>query len=63
MPSGLGPDGLARTSLVPELPLKRVMAGGLGFDFHRTVHPGDILAFNRSLSVINEKQGRIGPAR
>jgi hypothetical protein len=39
------------------------MAGGLGFDFHRTVHPGDILAFNRSLSVINEKQGRIGPAR
>ena len=57
----LGPDGLAPTSLVPELPLKRVMAGGVEFDFHRTVHPGDILVFNRSLSGITEKQGRTGP--
>lgn len=57
----LGPDGLARASLVPELPLKRVMAGGVEFDFHRTVHPGDVLVFERSLSSLTEKQGRTGP--
>jgi 3-methylfumaryl-CoA hydratase len=57
----LGPDGLARTSLVPEFPLKRVMARGVEFGFKRTVHPGDILVFNRSLSGITEKQGRTGP--
>jgi len=57
----LGPDGLAQASLVPDLPLKRVMAGGVEFDFHRTVHPGDILVFERSLSSLTEKQGRTGP--
>ena len=31
------------------------------FDFHRTVHPGDILVFNRNLLGITEKQGRTGP--
>jgi 3-methylfumaryl-CoA hydratase len=57
----LGPDGLAQASLVPDLPLKRVMAGGVEFDFHRTVHPGDVLVFERSLSSLTEKQGRTGP--
>jgi 3-methylfumaryl-CoA hydratase len=57
----LGPDGLVQASLVPDLPLKRVMAGGVEFDFHRTVHPGDVLVFERSLSSLTEKQGRTGP--
>lgn len=57
----LGPDGLVQASLVPDLPLKRVMAGGVEFDFHRTVHPGDVLVFERSLSGLTEKQGRTGP--
>lgn len=57
----LGPDGLPPASLVPELPLKRVMAGGVDFTFHRTVHPGDVLVFSRQLSGITEKQGRTGP--
>lgn len=57
----LGPDGLVQASLVPDLPLKRVMAGGVEFEFHRTVHPGDVLVFERSLSGLTEKQGRTGP--
>jgi hydroxyacyl-ACP dehydratase HTD2-like protein with hotdog domain len=57
----LGLDGLAQASLVPELPLKRVMAGGVEFDFYRTVHAGDVLVFDRSLSALTEKQGRTGP--
>ena len=57
----LGLDGLAQASLVPELPLKRVMAGGVEFDFHRTVQAGDVLVFDRSLSALTEKQGRTGP--
>jgi hydroxyacyl-ACP dehydratase HTD2-like protein with hotdog domain len=57
----LGPDGLVQASLTPDLPLKRVMAGGVEFDFHRTVHPGDVLVFQRSLTGLTEKQGRTGP--
>jgi 3-methylfumaryl-CoA hydratase len=57
----LGPDGIPEASLTPDLPLKRVMAGGVEFDFHRTVHPGDVLVFERSLSALTEKQGRTGP--
>ncbi len=29
----LGPDGIARSSSMPELPLKRVMAGGFRFQY------------------------------
>jgi len=57
----LGPDGLPQTSLMPDLPLKRVMAGGVEFEFHRKVLPGDTLVFQRTLSEITEKQGRTGP--
>jgi 3-methylfumaryl-CoA hydratase len=57
----LGPDGIPAASLTPELPLKRIMAGGVEFDFHRTVRPGDVLVFERRLSALTEKQGRTGP--
>ena len=56
----LGADGLPPASLLPELPLKRVMAGGVSFRFHRPVKPGDVLIFNRTLSNIVGKKGRTG---
>jgi hypothetical protein len=39
----LGPDGLRADTLMPELPLKRVMAGGIRQRYHRPVRPGDRL--------------------
>ena len=57
----LGFDGLPPASLVPDLPLKRVMAGGVSFRFHRAVKPGDVLVFSRTLSNIVGKKGKTGP--
>ena len=57
----LGPDGIADDGSVPELPLKRVMAGGIKMRFHRMVKPGDVLIATRTLSNITEKQGSSGP--
>ena len=56
----LGDDGLPPASLVPDLPLRRVMAGGVSFRFHRPVRPGDVLIFNRTLSNIVGKKGKSG---
>ncbi len=57
----LGPDGIAPDKFLPELPLKRVMAGGTEMRFHRKLHPGDVLIATRSLSDMYEKQGASGP--
>ncbi len=57
----LGPDGIARDSFLPDLPLKRVMAGGTKMQFHRAVMPNDVLIAIRTLSGISEKQGSSGP--
>ena len=57
----LGPDGIAKDSFLPDLPLKRVMAGGTKMQFHRDVKPNDVLIATRSLSSIVEKQGSSGP--
>lgn len=57
----LGPDGISVDKFLPELPLKRVMAGGTEMKFHQTVHPGDVIVATRSLSDIIEKQGSTGP--
>jgi 3-methylfumaryl-CoA hydratase len=57
----LGPDGLSHESFLPDLPLKRVMAGGTEMTFHRSVHPGDVLIATRSLADLIEKQGSTGP--
>jgi 3-methylfumaryl-CoA hydratase len=57
----LGPDGIARQSLLPELPLKRVMAGGTKMQIHRPVRPGDVLHATRTLVDIYEKTGSTGP--
>jgi len=57
----LGPDGLPEDSFLPDLPLKRVMAGGTEMTFHRPVKPGDVLIATRSLHDLIEKQGKSGP--
>ena len=57
----LGPDGIPPDSFLPELPLKRVMAGGTEMQFHRPVKPGDKLIATRSLHDLYEKQGKSGP--
>ena len=57
----LGPDGIPPDSFLPELPLKRVMAGGTKMQFHRPVKPGDKLIATRSLHDLFEKKGKTGP--
>ncbi len=55
-------DGLARRNRPgPQLPLKRVMAGGTAVELHRPIRPGDVLTATRTLVSITEKQGRSGP--
>ena len=57
----LGPDGIAAGSLKPELPVKRVMAGGTKTRYFRPVKPGDVLVATRSLTDMYEKSGSQGP--
>lgn len=57
----LGPDGIPNASLLPELPLKRVMAGGTKTRYFRPVKPGDRLVATRSLADMYEKSGSQGP--
>ncbi|MGR8950100.1 MAG: FAS1-like dehydratase domain-containing protein, partial [Gammaproteobacteria bacterium] len=57
----LGPDGLMQDKLLPELPLKRVMAGGVKKKFSSKIRPGDTLNITRTLSDIYEKSGSSGP--
>lgn len=57
----LGPDGIAQDGFLPELPLKRVMAGGTQMKFHRPMAPGDVLTATRTLADIREKAGSTGP--
>ncbi len=57
----LGPDGLRADTLVPKLPLKRVMAGGVRQRYFRPIRPGDQLTITRRIADIYEKQGSSGP--
>ena len=57
----LGQDGLPAATLTPELPLKRVMAGGTETRYFRAIHPGDELVATKTLVDIYEKQGKSGP--
>jgi hydroxyacyl-ACP dehydratase HTD2-like protein with hotdog domain len=59
--SSLTPDGLVPDGLVPDLPLKRAMAGGIRVEYHREVHPGDVLTATRTLEALYEKTGASGP--
>jgi 3-methylfumaryl-CoA hydratase len=57
----LGPDGIARDASLPDLPLKRVMAGGTEMIWSRPIRPGDVLTATKTLSGMEEKQGKTGP--
>ncbi|MBT6274729.1 MAG: acyl dehydratase [Chromatiales bacterium] len=57
----LGPDGLAPQASMPDLPLKRIMAGGTKMRLHRPIRPGDKLVATRRLADLYEKEGRQGP--
>ena len=57
----LGPDGIAVDGFLPDLPLKRIMAGGTRMTFHRPIRPGDKLVATRTLADIQSKQGSTGP--
>lgn len=57
----LGADGLKPDSLLPDLPLKRVMAGGISQNHSRPIKAGDVLIMQRTLVDIFEKQGKTGP--
>ncbi len=57
----LTPDGVFVDALVPKLPLERAMAGGLKIDYHRAIHPGDVLVATRRLTAMYEKEGAQGP--
>jgi 3-methylfumaryl-CoA hydratase len=57
----LGPDGLRPDTLVPDLPLKRVMAGGIKQRYHRAMVPGDVVTLRRAIADIYAKQGTSGP--
>ncbi len=58
----LQPDGRPPDSrLLPELPLKRAMAGGTEATYHRKIYPGDVLVATQTLVDIFEKEGSQGP--
>jgi len=57
----LKPDGIPVDTLVPKLPLDRVMAGGSKIEYHRKIYPGDELTATRTLTDMFEKSGRQGP--
>ncbi|MFT5175710.1 MAG: 3-methylfumaryl-CoA hydratase [Gammaproteobacteria bacterium] len=57
----LGPDGLRKDSLLPDLPLKRIMAGGIKQTHQRALKPGDVVIITRTLTDIYEKRGSSGP--
>lgn len=47
--------------LLPQLPLKRILAGGSRYKVHGRIYPGDVLVCRQSLVDIHEKQGSDGP--
>lgn len=57
----LGNDGLRSETLLPDLPLKRVMAGGIKQRHYRAARPGDVLTIKREIKNIHSKQGKSGP--
>lgn len=57
----LRPDGLWVDTLLPELPLTRVMAGGIRHTYYRPIKTGDRLVVTRTLTDIYAKHGASGP--
>ena len=59
--SALRKDGLGEDALMPELPLKRIMAGNSDTYYHRPIRVGDKLVVTRRIKDIYEKAGKSGP--
>lgn len=57
----MSPDGISQDPLIPDLPLKRAMAGGVRVEYRRPIVPGDVLVGTRTLNRIWDKQGSQGP--
>jgi hydroxyacyl-ACP dehydratase HTD2-like protein with hotdog domain len=55
------PDGLSIDPLLPDLPLRRVMAGGRSTRYFRPIRCGDYLVAQRTLTDLYEKEGASGP--
>ncbi|MBI3991732.1 MAG: MaoC family dehydratase N-terminal domain-containing protein [Candidatus Lambdaproteobacteria bacterium] len=56
------PDGIQEdTALIPVLPLKRIMAGGVETEYHRPIRAGDVLVATQRLVELYEKEGSSGP--
>jgi 3-methylfumaryl-CoA hydratase len=60
-PEALGADGLRADTLLPELPLKRIMAGGIKQQHTRALRAGEVAILTRTIVDIFEKQGSSGP--
>ena len=56
----LHPDGMIPRG-GPDLPLKRIMAGGTEIEQHRPIRAGDELVGVRRITDIYEKSGKSGP--
>lgn len=56
----LGPDGVP-AGLIPDLPLKRAMAGETEIEFLADVHAGDTITVTQTVAGLVEKEGRSGP--
>lgn len=54
-------DGLSSDTLVPALPLPRVMAGGSQTTYTRPIRAGDLLVGTPRIADIYEKRGAQGP--
>ncbi len=59
--SRLREDGLPAENLLPPLPLKRLMAGGIDVELRVSIHTGDTLTATTRLSDIRERSGQSGP--
>jgi hydroxyacyl-ACP dehydratase HTD2-like protein with hotdog domain len=54
-------DGIAVDPLKPDVPLQRMMAGGISIRYYRPILAGDTLVARRTLTDLYEKAGRSGP--
>lgn len=54
-------DGIPDDKLIPELPLKRLMAGNSDTVYHRPIRAGDQIKITRRIKDIYEKEGKSGP--
>ncbi|MBM4267094.1 MAG: MaoC family dehydratase [Deltaproteobacteria bacterium] len=55
------PDGVTIDPLLPDLPFRRAMAGGIETQYFRPIRCDDRLVARRTLTDLYEKEGKSGP--